>query len=84
MKSPLDDRVQRIFADVFGVPVESIHPDSSPETIEAWDSLQHLNLVLALEQEFQVQFTPEEIETLVSPGKIATIVGEKMIVMELN
>lgn len=84
MNSPLDERVQRTFADIFGVPLESIRPDSSPETIETWDSLQHLNLVLALEQEFQVQFTPEEIETLISPEKVSALVGEKLTVTELK
>jgi acyl carrier protein len=64
------------------VPIESILPDSSPETIESWDSLQHLNLVLALEQEYSVQFTPEEIETLVSPERIAALLGEKVKMAE--
>jgi acyl carrier protein len=41
-----------------------------------------LNLVLALEQEFQVQFDPEEIETLISPERVSAIVGEKLSVME--
>lgn len=82
MSAPIDEAVQRIFADIFGVPVESIQPDSSPETIETWDSMAHLNLVLALEQEFQVQFAPEEIELLVSPEKVAVMVGEKLAVLE--
>ncbi len=77
MLNPLASRVHRIFADVFGVPVETILPESSPETIETWDSLQHLTLVLALEQEFQVQFEPEEIETLISPAKVCSSIAEK-------
>jgi acyl carrier protein len=80
----LDSRIPQIFADVFGVPVESIRPDTSPETIETWDSLQHLNLVLALEQEFSVQFAPEEIETLLSPEKVMAVVAEKIREMEAS
>ena len=53
-------------------------PDSSPDNIESWDSLQHLNLVLALEQEFRTQFTPEEIEQLLSVELIAALVEEKV------
>ena len=82
MSASLGGRVQQIFADVFGLPLDSIHEDSSPETIATWDSLQHLNIVLALEQEFLVQFSPEEIETLVSPRAIVAIVNEKLAVME--
>lgn len=81
---PLNSSIARIFADVFGVPVESIQPDSSPDTIETWDSLQHLNLVLALEQEFSIQFAPEEIETLLSPGKVMAVVAEKIREVEAS
>jgi acyl carrier protein len=58
--------VQCIFADVFSLPQEQISPQSSPETIANWDSVQHLNLVLAIEQEFGVRFVPTEIEQLLS------------------
>jgi len=80
--SPIDNSLMRIFADVFQVPIESISADSSPETIESWDSLQHLNLVLALEQEFSVQFTPDEIEKLVSPRLVSALLADKLPVPE--
>jgi acyl carrier protein len=60
------DRVRQTFADVFEVPVEEITMDSSPDTVESWDSINHLNLVMALEQEFGVEFDPEDIEQLLS------------------
>jgi acyl carrier protein len=71
------ERVRRIVADVFNVPIESILPESSPDNIEAWDSLHHLDLVLALE-EFGTQFTPEEIEQLLSVDLIASLLAEKV------
>jgi acyl carrier protein len=72
------ERVRRITADVYNVPVETILPESSPDNIEAWDSLHHLDLVLALEQEFGTQFTPEEIEQLLSVEVIASLLTEKV------
>ena len=71
------DRVQTVFSDVFQIAREQVRPDSSPDTIPNWDSLQHLNLVLALEQEFQVQFSPEEIEQLLSVELVAALLEEK-------
>ena len=47
-------------------------------------SLQHLNLVLALEQEFQVQFTPEEIEQLLSVELVAALLDEKRVACEVS
>lgn len=70
-------RVQRIAADVFSVPIAQISAESSADTIETWDSLQHLNFVLAVEQEFGVQFTPEEIEKLISVNTVVEMLEAK-------
>jgi len=77
MTSSLMARVAQLAADVFSVPLEQIEPQSSPDNIESWDSIQHLNLVLALEQEFGVEFTPEEIEQLLSIELVAALLEEK-------
>jgi acyl carrier protein len=78
------DQVRTIFSDVFQVPLDQVTPQSSPETIPTWDSLQHLNLVLALEQEFCIQFTPEEIEQLLSVEVVAAILDEKRVACEVS
>lgn len=70
-------QVARVLADVLGVSPARILPESSPDTIEAWDSVQHLNVIIALEQEFDVRFTPEEIEDAVTAQGIAALVDRK-------
>ncbi len=77
MNSTLE-QVQAIASDIFGVPVGKITAESSPETIETWDSMQHLNLVLAIEEKFGLQLSPEEIEEMKSVGAVATLVGKKL------
>ena len=84
MNTPHLDHVRRIFSDVFQVPLDQVTPQSSPETIPTWDSLQHLNLVLALEQEFRIQFTPEEIEQLLSVAVVAALLEEKRVACEVS
>jgi acyl carrier protein len=71
-------RVLAIAADVFQVPEARLGPSSTPDTVEAWDSLHHLELVLALEQEFGIQSSPEEIEQLLSIELIAGLMEEKV------
>jgi acyl carrier protein len=66
----VDERLRRVFSDVFGVDGTLMRDESSPHTIEAWDSIAHLNLILALEGEFGVQFEAEDIPDLVSFGAI--------------
>ena len=75
--SPSLVRLQRIFADLFAIPEREIVPGTSPETLESWDSLQHLKLMLAIEQEFSVQITPQDMEQLISVERIATYLDGK-------
>lgn len=69
--------VRRIAADLFAVDPALLHADSSPEQVESWDSVQHLNLVLALEEKYGIQFEPEEMERMTNLGIIAALVGNK-------
>ena len=78
MTKPVLVDVRRIAADLFDIPLEQILPHSSPETIENWDSLHHLNLVLGLEGAFDVQFSPEEIANMQSVESIALLVQNKL------
>ena len=72
------ERVRHIIADLFNRSFEQVTSASSPDTLADWDSLQHLNIVLALEQEFALQFTPEEIEQMLSVELIADLTEEKL------
>lgn len=68
------DQVRNIASDIFGIPAGKITAESSPETIENWDSMQHLNLVLAIEEKFGVQLDPEDIEAMRNIGAVAALV----------
>jgi acyl carrier protein len=78
MTAPVLERVRSIAADVLNIPASRITADSSTESVETWDSVQHLNLVLALEQEFSVQFDPEEIDQMNNIGRVAGIIESKL------
>jgi acyl carrier protein len=68
------EQVRNIASDIFGIQAEKITAESSPETIENWDSMQHLNLVLAIEEKFGVQLDPEDIEQMKNIGAVAALV----------
>lgn len=78
MTAAVFDQIRGMASDLFGVPAERITADSSPETIEAWDSIQHLNLVLAVEEKFGVQLSPEEIEQMKNIGETAKLIESKL------
>jgi len=68
--SDLTDRVVAVAADVFGVPPESLSAASTPDTVEAWDSISHLNLMLSVEQTFDASIPPERMPELTSIEKL--------------
>ena len=68
------EEVRNIASDIFGIPADGITAESSPETIENWDSMQHLNLVLAIEEKFGVQLDPEDVEQMKTIGAVAALV----------
>ena len=72
------ERVRAIASDVFRVPADKLSADSSPESVENWDSMQHLNLVLAVEEKFGIQLDPEEIEQMKNIGAVAALVDKKL------
>jgi acyl carrier protein len=71
----LDERLRSVFASVFGLDPARVQDDDSYETIPEWDSVNHINLILALEAEFGVEFDPGEIAELGSVAAIRARLG---------
>ena len=55
-----EEKLKKIIGSVFKIDATSVNNETSPDTVENWDSLNHLNLVLALEEGFDVSFTEEQ------------------------
>lgn len=62
----IEEKIRGVMSAVFGVPVDSIGADASADTVEKWDSLGHLNLMISLESEFGVEFSDEDMADLTS------------------
>lgn len=71
-------QISEFTADVLGLPVDQITADSGPATLDVWDSVQHLNLILAIEQHYGFQFEPEELEGTKNVAAIAAVVDRKL------
>lgn len=77
MSESLRERAHRIVASVLGIAESTIDDDTSPDTVPTWDSMQHLQLVLALEQEFDTRFEVEEIEAMQRVGVIVSVLESR-------
>lgn len=60
----LDERFFAVVCSVLNMPMEAVNWETSRKTLQRWDSLKHLYLILALEEQFGVQFSDEEIAVL--------------------
>ncbi len=69
-------RLKQVMADVFKVDTDSIDDMTSVDSIEKWDSLNHLNLVIALEMEFDINFTEEQSVEILNYPLIKIVLEE--------
>jgi len=70
-----EDRLLTTVGGVLGVEIASLNDESSPATVSSWDSLNHLNLVLAIEAEYGVSLSPEEALSMQSVGRIRQVLA---------
>ena len=73
----VEERTRTLVAEVFGLPVEQVTLETSQQTIEDWDSLNVLNVLMAIEGEFDVTVSPEEVASFVSVEKILEVLRTK-------
>ena len=78
----IETRVRAILADVFDLEPDQIDADTSTDTVENWDSLHQLMLVLALEEEFDIQLDDEETVAVVTFPLITAVVCDHLGILE--
>lgn len=72
------EKIRQTLSAILGVPGGEINDDTSPDNTPAWDSVAHLNLVVALEETFGVAFSPDETMELTSVRLIGLMLDEKL------
>jgi acyl carrier protein len=71
-----EDKLKQVIATMLKVNVGNINENSSMDTLENWDSLRHMNLVLALEEEFLVAIPDEDAGNITSYKLIKMVLEE--------
>jgi acyl carrier protein len=72
------ERLQPIFHDILDNPGLVITRDSSALNVDGWDSLAHINLISAVEQEFRVRFALGELADLKNVGDMIDLMEHKL------
>ena len=76
-KEVIMQRLIQIFKDVFDLDDVVLTPDTTADDIEEWDSLEHINLISALESSFKIKFKMKEISTMKNVGEMISIIQER-------
>ena len=76
--SDIEKRIIFIMSEVFDINKDMIKNDSSTNNLVEWDSMNHMNLIVALEEEFKCDFDEDDIEIMVSFETVKTIIENKL------
>ena len=71
------ERLNEVFQDVFDDDSITVSENTTAADIEDWDSLSHITLVSAVEDEFRMKFSMKEVVEMKNVGEMATIVAAR-------
>lgn len=73
-KEEIYERLNSVFRDIFDDESIVVNESTTSNDIEDWDSLEHINLVVAVEKEFGMKFNMNEVSTMKNVGEMVDII----------
>jgi len=70
--------LNEVFQDVFDDESIEVNDETTSDDIEDWDSLEHINLIAAVEQEFGMKFNMGQVVTMKNVGEMVDIIVSRM------
>jgi acyl carrier protein len=70
-------KLSEIFADTFGAPGLQVRDDMTADDVEGWDSLSHIDLIVAVEEAFQIRLTTADVRNLNTVGDLVNVICRK-------
>lgn len=76
-KQEIIKRLNEVFRDVFDDNSIVISERTTADDIEDWDSIEHINLISAVEREFKIRFTMGEVSGMKDVGEMIDIISQR-------
>ena len=76
MSNNISKKIKNTMSAVLNVPIKKISETSSPDNIKSWDSIKHLQLIIALEEEFDIAIEGENATEMLNYPLIENIIKE--------
>ena len=71
------ERLNEVFQDVFDDDSLTVTPNTTASDIEDWDSLSHITLVAAVEDDFRMKFSMKEVVEMKNVGEMVTLIAAR-------
>jgi acyl carrier protein len=75
-------RLAGIFRTLFNDPGLELRDDLTARDVDGWDSLNHVNLMILIEDEFRIRFTTSEVSSLQDVGELKRLLAAKTAVRQ--
>jgi acyl carrier protein len=72
----MEAKIKKLMAEIFEVKEDQIADDMEAKEAPWWDSIKHLSLITALEEDFEITVTMKEIQSMTSFNRIKDIVSQ--------
>jgi len=76
-ENELRSRVTETLRDVFNDPALVVRDEMTAQEVQGWDSISHIDLILALERRFKIKLTTGEVGKLKNVGDLMALVRKK-------
>jgi acyl carrier protein len=73
----VNDKLTEIVAELFELEPAAVNGALTPEDVELWDSMNHLRLISAVEEEFQIKLSMKEIESIRSLATLKALIEQR-------
>ena len=73
----VESKLENLLSEVLQIPASTITDDLTMKAVDAWDSLKHMELIVALEQSFDIQLSFDEIVAMQSVSEIKRVLRER-------
>jgi len=72
------ETLNEVFRQVFANPKLDITPELTPNDIDGWDSMAHVNLIAAVELRFKIKFDSKELRKIGTVGDLGQLIDGKI------
>ncbi len=73
-----EDKLRDVVAAMLELDPATVGPDTSTDTVPGWDSLRHMNLIIAIEQAFGITVPDEDVTSMTSYPIIRAVIEEQL------